>query len=190
MDHESSSHNHIMMLLKEMVDVAYRDLIDMMDAARRALRKIIDMGIRVGQWLLDKLISLLGLVQQGIEEEFNQTRAAVHKLLEPAIDTTTFIGNCQDFFVCLGVNIVRYAIGNISGTELILQTTTSFAKLINIRGNVSFKPLIAAGTGATIGGIIGTFLVPVPGFGTALGYAAGGFIAGSFLGVVAASRDT
>ena len=73
MDHESSSCNHIMMLLKEMVDVAYRDLIDMMDAARRALREIIDMEIHVGQWLLDKLISLLGLVQQGIEEEFNQT---------------------------------------------------------------------------------------------------------------------
>ena len=36
---------------------------------------------------------------------------------------------------------------------------------------ISSKPLIAAGAGAAIGGIIGTFLVPIPGVGTVLWYA-------------------
>ena len=104
--------------------------------------------------------------------------------------TANFIGKFVESVVCLGVNIVCYAIGNISGTEFFLQTTTSIVNIMSQERNVSSKPLIAAGAGAAIGRIIGTFLVPVPGVGTVLGYAAGGFIAGSFLGVVAATRDT
>ena len=148
------------------------------------------MGIHVDQWLLDKLISLLKLVQQGVEQIFNRTRAAVHDLWEPAKHTANFIGKLVESVVCLGVNIVCYAIGNISGTEFLSQATTSIVNILSLERNVSSKPLIAAGAGATIGGIIGTFLVPVPGVGIVLGCAAGGFIAGSFFGVVAASRDT
>ena len=144
MGHERSFLNCIMMLLKEMVDVAYCDLIDMMDVARRALKKIIDMGIHVGQWLLDKLISLLGLVQQGTEQVFNQTRAAVHNLWDSAKYTANFIGKFVESVVCLGVNIVCYAIGNISGTEFFLQTTTSIVNIMSQERNVSSKPLIAA----------------------------------------------
>ena len=59
---------------------------------------------------------------------------------------------------------------------------------MSLERNVSSKPLITTGVGAEIWGIIYTFLVHVPGVGTVLGYAARGFIAGSFLGVVATSK--
>ena len=114
------------------------------------------------------MISLLGLVQQGKEQVFNQTRAALHNLWESAKHTANFIGKFVESVVCLGVNIVCYAIGNISGTEFLLQTTTSIVNIMSQERNVSSKPLIAAGAGAAIGGIIGTFLVPVPGVGTVL----------------------
>ena len=61
---------------------------------------------------------------------------------------------------------------------------------MSLEKNVSSKQLITTGVGAAIGGIIYTFFVTVPGVGTVLGYAAGGFIGGSFLGVVAMSRNT
>ena len=96
----------------------------------------------------------------------------------------------MESIVGLGVNIVYYVIGNISGAQLVLQRTTSIVNVMSLEKNASSKPLITTGVGAAIGEIIYTFFVPVPGVGTVLGYAAGGFVAGSFLGVLATSRNT
>ena len=181
MDHERSFLNHIMMLLKEMVDVAYHDLIDMMNVAKEVLRQLIDLGVKITKQVIEKVITLLSNVRQGTEWACKKTKDAVYEIWESVKATTGFIGRLFKSIVVIGVNCVQYCLGRITGQELIDQTHRSVDNIMN----PSSTPLVGAAAGAVTGAAIGTV---VPGIGTVVGGLAG-FIIGSFVGVTVA-RNT
>ena len=173
--------NVIVKLLVEIVGDEYSLSKEIKNAAKEVLKQLIEIGIRITEQVVEKVIAFLSKVRQGGDWAYKKTRVFVHELWESTKATAGFNGRLLESVVVFGYNCVQYCLGRITRQELIDQTRRSVDNIMN----PSSKPLAGAAAGAVTGAAIGSL---VPGIGTAIGGLAG-FVIGSFVGVTVA-RNT